>query len=369
MFPLIGMGHNPIDTPLTLTTDDITRLLAKMDGPDPGDNTADHFIDGINIKDGQVIVTLAVDPDLGPTLEGFRQSVERRLNNHPTIDQATVVLTAQKPADAPSASPLAPTNKTDEILPGVDRMIAVASGKGGVGKSTVAVNLAIALSGGGQSVGILDADIYGPSVPTMLGLSNRRLDQSGLADEGKPLVPQSAHNIAAMSIGFLIDPESPLVWRGPMIQKALFQLMRDVEWGNLDCMIVDLPPGTGDAQLTLAQKAPLTSAIIVTTPQEVAVIDAVKAVGMFDKVDVPVAGFVLNMSQFICPDCGSSHEIFGELDIDGLEDRLGIPCLAQLPMDPALRMASDTGRPIAIDHPDHRITKRLSNMAEELIKP
>ena len=241
------------------------------------------------------------------------------------------------------------TGLANDLLPGVRNVIAVASGKGGVGKSTVSVNLAIALARTGATVGLLDADIYGPSIPIMLGLLDSKPSVDGAA---RKLLPLERYGIRFMSLGFMVDRNSPVIWRGPMVMKALEQLMRDVAWGDLDVLVVDMPPGTGDAQLTLSQKVSLAGAVIVTTPQDVALADAVKGVAMFQKVEVPILGIVENMSFFCCPGCGARSEIFGHGGGKAEAKRLEVPFLGEIPLDGAIRDGGDTGRPITVAAPD-----------------
>ena len=228
-------------------------------------------------------------------------------------------------------------------------MVAVASGKGGVGKSTVAVNLAVSLARLGHSVGLLDADIYGPSLPMMMGLSQR---QPRVGEGGKALLPFDQYEVKVMSLGFILDVDTPVIWRGPMVMKALEQLLGDVEWGALDFMIIDLPPGTGDAQLTLTQKVPLSGAVIVTTPQDVALVDARKGLAMFRKVNVPVLGIIENMSSFVCPECGAVTDIFKKGGGERTAKELGCAYLGSIPLDPDIATAGDAGVPIVVEQPD-----------------
>lgn len=230
------------------------------------------------------------------------------------------------------------------LVPGVRHIVAVASGKGGVGKSTVAVNLAIALSERGLTVGLLDADIYGPSIPTMMGIAGQ---QPTVDPDRQALIPFERHGIRFMSLGFLVPPDQAVIWRGPMVMKAIEQLLRDVAWGELDVLVVDMPPGTGDAQLTLSQRVRLAGAVIVSTPQDVALADAIKGVAMFRKVDVPVLGIVENMSFFLCPHCGERSEIFGHDGARVQAERLAVPFLGAIPLDPAIRASGDDGEPVA----------------------
>jgi ATP-binding protein involved in chromosome partitioning len=228
----------------------------------------------------------------------------------------------------------------------VKAIVAVASGKGGVGKSTTAANLALALAANGQSVGLLDADIYGPSMPRMMGIAGK--PQS---PDGKRLAPMTAHGIAVMSMGFLVAEDTPMIWRGPMVQSALLQMLRDVEWGELDVLVVDMPPGTGDAQLTMAQQVPLAGAVIVSTPQDIALLDARKGLNMFRRVDVPVLGIVENMSYYCCPNCGHRADIFGHGGARAEAERLGVDFLGEIPLHIAIRETGDGGTPIVIADP------------------
>jgi ATP-binding protein involved in chromosome partitioning len=232
-------------------------------------------------------------------------------------------------------------------VPGVKFIIAVASGKGGVGKSTTAANLALALAAIGRKVGVLDADIYGPSMPRMLGIAGKPTSR-----DGKTLEPMRNHGVTCMSMGFLVAEDTPMIWRGPMVQSALSQMLRDVNWGELDVMVVDMPPGTGDAQLTMAQQVPLAGAVIVSTPQDIALMDARKGLNMFRKVNVPVLGFIENMSYFLCPHCGERTDIFSHGGARKEAEKLGTEFLGELPLDVAIRETSDGGKPIVVSQPD-----------------
>lgn len=245
---------------------------------------------------------------------------------------------------------------------GVKHYIAVASGKGGVGKSMVAVNLAAALTAKGLKVGILDADIYGPSVPRMMGVAGQKPE---LAD--KKFVPVTAHGIQIMSIGFLVDEGAPVVWRGPMVQKALFQLIFDTAWDDLDVLIIDMPPGTGDVQLTISQKVPLSGAVVVSTPQDIALIDARKGIEMFGKVSVPVLGMIENMSVFLCPECGHESHIFGHGGAKEEAEKRGVPFLGGIPLTPEIRLQSDEGMPYVVKNPDTPESTVFADIAGKLI--
>jgi ATP-binding protein involved in chromosome partitioning len=245
-----------------------------------------------------------------------------------------------------------------KLIPGIKNIIAVASGKGGVGKSTTAVNLALALSAEGASVGILDADIYGPSQPMMLGIAGRPESK-----DGKHLEPMEAHGLQAISIGFLIDVDTPMVWRGPMVTQALEQLLKDTAWRELDYLVIDLPPGTGDIQLTLAQKVPVTGAVIVTTPQDIALIDARKGLKMFEKVGIPILGIVENMSFHICSKCGHESHVFGSGGGQKMSKDYGAELLGQLPLDEAIQQQADSGRPTVVSDPDGKVAEIYRRIA------
>ena len=245
-----------------------------------------------------------------------------------------------------------------KLVPGIKNIIAVASGKGGVGKSTTAVNLALALAAEGASVGILDADIYGPSQPMMLGIAGRPESK-----DGKSLEPMEGHGLQAISIGFLIDIDTPMVWRGPMVTQALEQLLKDTRWRELDYLVVDLPPGTGDIQLTLAQKVPVTGAVIVTTPQDIALIDAKKGLKMFEKVGIPILGIVENMSFHVCPKCGHESHIFGAGGAERMAKEYGTELLGQLPLDEGIRSQADSGKPTVVSDPDGPIAEIYRRIA------
>lgn len=314
------------------------------------------MVQGLRIANGHVMMALQVDPQRGAALEPLRKQVEALVHKLPGVLTASVVLTAERQAPPPPAGHAhghahghghgqaqAPTGG---LLPEVGSIIAVASGKGGVGKSTTAVNLALALASLGHRTGLLDADIYGPSMRRLLGIEG----QPGSSD-GSRLDPMEKYGIKVMSMAFLVEEETPIVWRGPMVQSALEQMMRDVAWGPLDVMVVDMPPGTGDTQLTMAQKVPLAGAVIVSTPQDIALIDARKGLNMFRKVDVPVLGLIENMSYFCCPNCGHRTEIFGHGGARAEADRLGMPFLGEIPLDVAIRVTSDGGQPIVVSAP------------------
>jgi len=276
----------------------------------------------------------------------------------PGVLTVSAVLTAQRQAQ-PHQHQQAKEQRP--LLPHVKAIIAVASGKGGVGKSTTSVNLALALSKQGLKVGLFDADIYGPSMPRMLGITGEPV-----SPDGETLLPMENYGIKVMSIGFLVPEDSPVIWRGPMVMGALNQLMRDVEWGELDVMVIDMPPGTGDTQLSISQNVPLTGAVIVSTPQDIALLDARKGLNMFRKVDVPVLGLIENMSYYVCPNCGDEAHIFGHGGAKAEAARLSVEFLGEVPLDIAIRETSDQGRPIVVSQPDSPHAKAYGVLAAKV---
>ncbi|MEC8084136.1 MAG: Mrp/NBP35 family ATP-binding protein [Pseudomonadota bacterium] len=331
----------------------ILAALATVIEPDSGrDVVSLKMVSGLVVKDGNVGFSLEVDPARGEALEPLRQAAEAAVFALDGVSSVTAVLTAHS-AGGESAAPAAPPRGDTgaggggaraPLLPDVGAIIAVASGKGGVGKSTVACNLALGLARLGLSVGLLDADIYGPSLPRMMGATGR----PSTDDAGKTLIPMAAHGLKCMSIGFMVAEDSPMIWRGPMVMSALEQMLRDVAWGALDVLVVDMPPGTGDAQLTMAQRVPLAGAVIVSTPQDIALLDARKGLNMFRKVNVPVLGIVENMSFFHCPKCGERSDIFGHGGARADAEAYGVDFLGEVPLHMAIRSAGDGGAPIVV---------------------
>jgi ATP-binding protein involved in chromosome partitioning len=323
------------------------------------------LVEAIQIRGGLVQVAIAASRATAAAMEPVRREVEQVLAREPGVANIAAVLTSHSPTPAQTQpaghghgnGPAAPPAK---LLPEVGAVVAVASGKGGVGKSTVAVNLAVSLARTGLRVGLLDADIYGPSLPRMLGVSRRPEVQ------GDRIIPVQAWGLKAMSIGFLIDEEAPMVWRGPMVSGALEQLLGQVIWGPLDLMIIDMPPGTGDAQLTLAQRVTLAGAVIVSTPQDIALIDARRGVKMFEKTRVPILGLVENMSFFHCPACGARAEIFGHGGARAEARRLGVDFLGEVPLLLDIRTNSDAGTPISAAAPESDAAKAFAALATGL---
>ncbi|SDE71465.1 iron-sulfur cluster carrier protein ApbC [Rhodospira trueperi] len=352
--------------------DDVVSTLKGLTDPKTGrDPVSLGWVAGVSVQDGRVTVALEVPADLGPQLEPLRDEAERRILALDGVKAATVVLTAQRQAGEPAAAPAAPAapNRPPQgggrppsiAPPGVRHIIAVASGKGGVGKSTTAANLALALAGRGLRVGVFDADIYGPSMPRMLGLAGRRPEV-----EGDRIQPLENHGLRIMSIGFMVNEEDPVVWRGPMVMGALEQLLRDVDWGELDVMVVDMPPGTGDTQLTMSQRVSLAGAVIVSTPQDIALLDARKGLAMFRHVNVPVMGIVENMSYYVCPNCGHREEVFAHGGARRAAEELGCPFLGDVPLDIRIRETSDAGTPIVAAEPDSPHAAAYRSIAERI---
>ena len=334
---------------MAITKDDIMAALAKLQLPDGGDLVSRDMIRAVGVDGGSVrFVIEAPDAGLAAKMDPQRAAAEAAVAALPGVTSVSVVLTAHGPAaKAPEPPSLKvgrhPTPQAGPAkVAGVDRILAIGSGKGGVGKSTVSSNLAVALAREGRRVGLLDADIYGPSQPRMMGVNKR----PGSPD-GKTIIPLQAYGVTMMSIGLMVDPDKAVVWRGPMLMGALQQMLGQVEWGELDVLIVDLPPGTGDVQLTLCQKTELTGAVVVSTPQDVALLDARKALDMFSSLRTPVLGLIENMSTYVCPSCGHEAHIFGHGGVAAEADKIGVPFLGALPIDLDTRLAGDAGTPIA----------------------
>jgi ATP-binding protein involved in chromosome partitioning len=348
-----------------VTERQILESLGHIADPDRGSDIVSlGMVSGLVIRDGNVAFAIEVDRERGAQLEPLRKEAEKAVEALPGVLSVTAVLTAQAPPrNRPASRPAEPAGARQARggVPGVSAIVAVASGKGGVGKSTVAANLALGLKANGLRVGVLDADIYGPSMPRMLGISGRPRSR-----DGKSLIPMENYGLKCMSMGFLVPEDTPMIWRGPMVMSALQQMLREVEWGELDIMVVDMPPGTGDAQLTMAQQVPLAGAVIVSTPQDIALLDARKGLNMFKKVDVPVLGIVENMSYFLCPHCGGRSEIFSHGGAREEAARLGTEFLGEVALDLEIRETSDDGRPITVSDPGNPYSLVFREMAARI---
>ena len=354
----------------------VHQALSRIPGPDgTSDIVSLGLVSDVFVSDGRVAFSITVPAEKARQLEPLRQAAETAVKAVPGVEKAMVALTAERTSGSASASAPAPqphshahghshghshaqpapqprapqpqgAGPAKAGVPGVAHIIAVASGKGGVGKSTTTANLALAMKANGLKVGVLDADIYGPSVPRLFGVSGRPEPVSG-----RIIKPLEGHGLKVMSIGFMVEEDTPMIWRGPMVMSALTQMLREVAWGELDVLVVDMPPGTGDAQLTMAQQVPLSGAVIVSTPQDLALIDARKGLNMFRRVDVPVLGIIENMSYFVAPDTGKRYDIFGHGGAKAEAERLHLPFLGEVPLDMDIRINSDAGTPIVVADP------------------
>ncbi|WP_295813363.1 Mrp/NBP35 family ATP-binding protein [uncultured Nitratireductor sp.] len=350
----------------------VLERLSKVKGPDlEGDLVSLGLLSEIFVSDGRVAFSITVPADRAQALEPLRQAAEKVVKEIPGVETAMVALTAEEAAGSSGAAPVRPAPSKAQVgsvpppmqaraqqqapeqpaqkpgVPGVKHIIAVASGKGGVGKSTTTANLALALQANGLKVGVLDADIYGPSVPRLFRVTGRPEPVSG-----RILKPLEGYGVKVMSMGFMVEEDTPMIWRGPMVISALTQMLREVAWGDLDVLVVDMPPGTGDAQLTMAQQVPLAGAVVVSTPQDLALIDARKGLNMFKRVDVPLLGIVENMSYFLAPDTGKRYDIFGHGGAKSEAERLGVPFLGEVPLTMDVRETSDAGTPVVASNPD-----------------
>ncbi|HEX4883096.1 MAG TPA: iron-sulfur cluster carrier protein ApbC [Casimicrobiaceae bacterium] len=338
---------------MALTEADVQARLAAVVDPSTGrDFVASKSVKKVAVQGSDVTVDLQIGYPARSQHGALRRLATDALASLPGVGRVTINLSQKITAHA--------VQRGVKLVPGVKNIIAVASGKGGVGKSTTAVNLALALASEGAQVGILDADIYGPSQPMMLGIAGRPE-----STDGKTIEPMEAYGLQAMSIGFLIDIDTPMVWRGPMVTQALEQLLKDTRWRDLDYLVVDMPPGTGDIQLTLSQKVPVTGAVIVTTPQDIALIDARKGLKMFEKVGVPIVGIVENMSIHVCSNCGHAEHIFGTGGAEKMCAEYGVPFLGSLPLDIRIREQADTGRPTVVADPDGRVAAIYREIARK----
>jgi ATP-binding protein involved in chromosome partitioning len=340
---------------MALSRAEVLAGLEAVSSPDGVPLPKAGVLSDILVADDKVFFSITVNAAVVQAWEPVRQRAEAAVKAIPGVVSVMVALTAERKAGAASSPPPPQSQRggpagarapNPTAIAGVGGIIAVASGKGGVGKSTTAVNLALGLRDLGLKVGLLDADIYGPSMPKLLGLKGRPQTRNNL------LIPMDGHGLKVMSIGFLVEEETPMIWRGPMVMSALTQMLREVEWGTLDIMVVDMPPGTGDAQLTMAQQVPLKGAVIVSTPQDLALIDARRGIAMFNRVNVPVLGIVENMSYFVCPHCGTRSDIFSHGGARHEAERLGVPFLGEVPLHMEIRERSDAGLPVVTTVPD-----------------
>jgi len=343
-----------LESLMALTKSEVLASLEHVASPDGRALPQTGALSDIVVSDGKVFFSITVDGAAVNAWEPVRRRAEAAVKALPGVASVMVALTAERAAGrpqpgarSPAAAAAAQRAQGTVGVPGVEAIIAVASGKGGVGKSTVAVNLALGLRDLGLRVGVLDADIYGPSMPKLLAIKGKPQQT-----KDQRLIPMEAYGLKVMSIGFLIEEETPMIWRGPMVMAALTQMLREVEWGELDVMVVDMPPGTGDAQLTMAQQVPLRGAVIVSTPQDLALVDARRGIAMFRRVNVPVLGIVENMSYFVCPQCGTQSDIFGHGGARHEAERLGVPFLGEVPLHMDIRERSDDGLPVVATAPD-----------------
>jgi ATP-binding protein involved in chromosome partitioning len=366
---------------MAVSKEQVLAALAKVASPTGETLPQARVLSDIVISDGKVFFSMTVDAATVKAWEPVREGAEKAVRAIPGVVSALVALTAERSPGAargpqpshvaqnraaappPAHAQAHPADKVQPGIPGVDAVIAVASGKGGVGKSTTAVNLALGLRDLGLKVGMLDADIYGPSLPKLLAIKEKPQTIGGTR-----LKPIDRYGLSVMSIGFLIDEETPMIWRGPMVMSAITQMLREVEWGKLDVMVVDMPPGTGDAQLTMAQQVPLKGAVIVSTPQDLALIDARRGVAMFKRVNVPVLGIVENMSYFLCPECGTRSDIFGHGGARQEAERQGVPFLGEVPLHMTIREKSDSGMPVVATEPDGPHAKIYRDIAAKVLE-
>ena len=348
---------------MTLTRDTVLDTLRTIADPVSGGNIVDAGIArAVTVEGaGEVRFVLEIDPAHGPAMEAVLDKANAAIGAMAGVTKVGGVLTAHSDKPPPQLGATPKKASQPEAVPGVSHIIAVASGKGGVGKSTVAANLAAALAAQGRSVGLLDADIYGPSQPRMMGVSGRPS-----SPDGKTIIPPENHGVKLMSFGLMTD--EAVIWRGPMLMTALQQMLFQVQWGRLDCLVVDLPPGTGDVQLSLAQKASVDGAIIVSTPQDIALLDARKGIDMFNRLNVPILGLIENMAVHVCSNCGHSENIFGHGGVAAEARKMGVPLLAELPLEMGIRIAADSGEPVVVSAPDSAAGQAFAHLARGLIE-
>ncbi|MCP4820338.1 MAG: Mrp/NBP35 family ATP-binding protein, partial [Shimia sp.] len=332
------------------TRDEVLNVLKSLTDPVSGTDLASSgMVRALNVDGDEVRFVMEIDPANATALTPVKTEAEEKIAALEGVSKVSIVMTAHsKPSAPPDLKANRPAQpQGPQKIPGIDRILAVASGKGGVGKSTVSANLAAALAAEGRRVGLLDADVYGPSQPRMLGVSGRPS-----SPDGKTILPMRNHGVTMMSIGLMTREEEAVVWRGPMLMGALQQMLNQVQWGALDVLIVDLPPGTGDVQMTLAQKAELTGAVIVSTPQDIALLDARKGINMFEKLGTPIVGMVENMSTHICSQCGHEEHVFGHGGVAAEAEKLNVPLLAEIPLAMDIRVAADGGAPLVVSKPN-----------------
>ena len=337
------------------TVDAITERLTEIRPPGFGtDLVALGAVRSIDTDGGNVTIHLALPAMPGSSVTATMADIRRAVGALDGVRQVNVIV--------PGTAPTAGAAHETASVPGVRDIVAVASAKGGVGKSTVATNLALALHHLGLRVGLLDADVYGPSVPIMLGVTGRPR-----VTENKRIVPLEKHGLRLMSVGFFLDDDSPVIWRGPLVMGLVRQFLKDVEWGELDVLVIDLPPGTGDAQLTLVQQVPVTGGVVVTTPQDVATLDVERGIAMFQHLNTPVLGIIENMSYYECPSCGQREDLFGAGGGDRIAVRAGVPMLGHIPLVPEVRAGGDAGQPIVVTHPEHPVSRLFDTMARQVV--
>ena len=350
---------------MSATREEVLAALKQIKDPKSGDDIVTAgLVKALTVDNGAVRFVMEIDPDSRTIMEPVRAEAQAAAEALDGVEKATVALTAHSASKPPPDLKAhgRPKPQGPQKIPGVKHIVAIASGKGGVGKSTVSANLATALAAEGRKVGLLDADVFGPSQPRMMGISGKPA-----SPDGKTILPLRNHGVTMMSIGLMTPEDQAIIWRGPMLMGALQQMLNQVQWGELDILLVDLPPGTGDVQMTLAQKAELEGALIVSTPQDVALLDARKGIDMFRKLGTPILGMIENMSTHICSNCGHEEHIFGHGGVAAEAEKLNVPLLAEIPLHLDIRMAADGGAPIVVSAPDSSLARAFRDLARKLI--